>query len=209
MPANSGFTLSSAANPTLPTGSTNLACTYAYTGPSTIDGSYTIGNGTATDAGTNTAQTSGVTGFAPGFTLSADWTFATTTAPSAGTNCASGFESGGCFALDAASDSGASTSDRLTNASSLTYNLRFSEAVTDLAAADLAVTGTATGCVVGTPATATVTGYPSGAAYTVTLTSCSAGTVILTLAAQSVLDANSANKAPTSSVAAEIGRAHV
>ena len=65
------------------------------------------------------------------------------------------------FALQAGSDSGRLNNDRLTNAASLVYDLTFSESVTGLAAADFTVSGTATGCVVGTPS-------GSGTTYTVT-----------------------------------------
>ena len=81
-----------------------------------------------------------------------------------------------------------------TRATTLSYALAFSESVTGLAAADFTRTGTATGCVVGTP-----TG--SGAAYSVPVTSCSAGTVILALKASSVTDAAS-NTGPTAAVTA-------
>lgn len=84
-----------------------------------------------------------------------------------------------------------------TKATTLTYALTFSESVTGLAAADFTRTGTATGCVVGAP-----TG--SGASYAIPVTSCSAGTVILTLKAGSVLDL-AANAGPVSaSIAATV-----
>ena len=81
-----------------------------------------------------------------------------------------------------------------TSAATLSYALTFSESVTGLAASDFTRTGTATGCVVGTP-----TG--SGASYTVPVTSCSAGTVILALKANSVADAAS-NAGPAAAVTA-------
>ena len=71
--------------------------------------------------------------------------------------------------------------DSPTNAASLSYTVAFSEPVTGLAASDFSVTGTATDCVVGAPS-------GSGSSYTVALTSCSDGTVILALAANSVTD---------------------
>ena len=83
--------------------------------------------------------------------------------------------------LQAASDSGSSSTDNITNAASLVYDVTFSESVTGLAATDFSNVGTATGCTVGAPS-------GSGAAYTVTLTGCSAGTVILRLAAGGVTD---------------------
>ena len=81
-----------------------------------------------------------------------------------------------------------------TRATTLTYALAFSESVTGLALADFTRTGTATGCVVGTP-----TG--SGASYTVPVTGCSAGTVILALKANSVADA-AGNAGPAAAVTA-------
>ena len=71
-----------------------------------------------------------------------------------------------------------------TNAATLTYDVVFNESVTGLTAADLARTGTATGCVVGSPAGA-------GAAWTVDVTGCSEGTVVLALNTGTVTDAAS------------------
>jgi hypothetical protein len=81
-----------------------------------------------------------------------------------------------------------------TSASTLTYGLTFSESVSGLIAGDFTRTGTATGCVVGTP-----TG--SGAAWSVDVTGCSDGTVVLTLDANTVSDA-AANAGPASPLAA-------
>ncbi len=68
-----------------------------------------------------------------------------------------------------------------TSAATLSYTLTFSESVTGLAAADFTRTGTATDCAVSAP-----TG--SGASYTVTVTGCGDGTVILALDAGTVSD---------------------
>src|SRR4029078_585462 len=68
-----------------------------------------------------------------------------------------------------------------TSASALTYTLTFSEPITDLDASDLDVTGAAGGCTVGAPS-------GSGTSYTVTLTGCGEGTVVLSLAAGSAAD---------------------
>ena len=68
-----------------------------------------------------------------------------------------------------------------TKAPSLSFALAFDEGITGLTTDDVAVVGTATGCVVGAP-----TG--SGASWTVSLTGCSDGTVTLTLGAQRVED---------------------
>jgi hypothetical protein len=81
-----------------------------------------------------------------------------------------------------------------TNASSLSYGVTFNQSVTGLAAADFATSGTATGCSVGAPS-------GSGSSYTVAVTGCSAGTVVLTLMAGSVTDLAS-NPGPPSDVAA-------
>jgi hypothetical protein len=96
--------------------------------------------------------------------------------------------------LRATSDSGGSSTDDITNAATLTYDVTFSESVTGLAAGDFSNVGTATGCTISAP-----TG--SGAAYAVSLTGCSAGTVILRLAAGGVTDpasnANAQTDGPT------------
>jgi hypothetical protein len=69
-----------------------------------------------------------------------------------------------------------------TKGSSMTWRLTFGGPIGGLSATDFRRTGTATGCATGAP-----TG--SGASWTVTLTNCSAGTVILGLKARSVFDA--------------------
>jgi spore germination protein YaaH len=81
-----------------------------------------------------------------------------------------------------------------TRASTLTYGLVFGASVTGLSAADFSRGGTATGCVVNAP-----TG--SGATYAISVTKCSAGTVILSLKANSVTDAV-ANTGPEATTAA-------
>ncbi|MFI5052880.1 MAG: Ig-like domain-containing protein, partial [Acidimicrobiia bacterium] len=73
-----------------------------------------------------------------------------------------------------------------TNAATINYALTFSVSVSGLTASDFSRTGTATGCVIGAPA-------GSGASYTIAVTGCSAGTVVLTLKAGSVVDAASNN----------------
>jgi hypothetical protein len=83
--------------------------------------------------------------------------------------------------LQAASDTGASNSDNLTRASSLVFDVTFSTAVTGLTASDFSRGGTATKCKVQAP-------VGSGSAYTVEVTGCTQGTVILTLGADSVVD---------------------
>jgi hypothetical protein len=95
--------------------------------------------------------------------------------------------------LNAASDSGVSNTDNLTNAANLVFTLTFSESVTGVTAADLTTTGsTATGCVIGNP-----TG--SGATRSVTLTGCSNGSVVLTFLANGASDL-AGNTGPASDV---------
>ena len=101
--------------------------------------------------------------------------------------------------LRAASDSGASNSDDITNAASLVFDLTFSETVVGLAAGDLSNVGTATGCVIGAPA-------GSLAAYNVTLTGCSQGTVILRLTAGGVTDGTGNPNAQTDGPTVTIDR---
>jgi subtilisin family serine protease len=67
----------------------------------------------------------------------------------------------------------------ITTGPNVSYAVRFSETITGLTAADFSRTGTATGCVIGTP-----TGI--GRDRTVVVTGCSDGTLILRLAALSV-----------------------
>jgi VCBS repeat-containing protein len=76
-----------------------------------------------------------------------------------------------------------------TNATSIVYTLTFSESVTGVAAGDFTQTGTATGCVF-------APGTDAGAIRTVTLTSCSAGTIIPHFAANGATDA-AGNTGPT------------
>jgi hypothetical protein len=66
-----------------------------------------------------------------------------------------------------------------TNATTLSYQLTFSSPVTGLTATGFTTAGTATGCVIGAPTGAAT-------AWSVSVTGCSQGTVILTLAANAV-----------------------
>jgi subtilisin family serine protease len=84
--------------------------------------------------------------------------------------------------LDAASDTGSSTSDRITNAAILGFRIAFPRYVTGFTASDLTRSGTATGCVLGP-----LTG--GGMSYHVNVTGCSGGTVTLTLHASAIVDA--------------------
>jgi subtilisin family serine protease len=86
--------------------------------------------------------------------------------------------------LDPASDTGASTSDRITDAAALTFDVTFPRPVAGLSAADFTLDGTASGCVIGPP-----TG--SGSLYQVQVSGCSAGSVGLALDGGTVVDANS------------------
>lgn len=85
--------------------------------------------------------------------------------------------------LEAASDTGQSPTDHVTRASSLAFDVTFSRPVTGFTAGDLAIGGTASGCVTGVP-----TG--SGAAYVVVLTGCSPGSVVLAVKPGTVMDAD-------------------
>ena len=75
----------------------------------------------------------------------------------------------------------AATTASPTRATTITFSLVFGGLVTGLTSADLTRSGTATGCVVGPP-------VGSGASYTVTVTSCSGGSLVLGLKANSVTD---------------------
>jgi hypothetical protein len=97
------------------------------------------------------------------------------------------------IALQAASDSGTSSSDGITNATTLVFDLVFSEPVTGVTSANLSTSGTATGCIIGTPA-------GSGSTYTVTVTGCSEGTLILRFAANGATD-TAGNTGPASQAA--------
>lgn len=77
-----------------------------------------------------------------------------------------------------------SPTTNLTNSSNTTYNIVFSEAVTGLASNDFSVSGTGSStCTIGAPS-------GSGTTYTVALSGCSPGTVILTMAANAVTNAD-------------------
>ncbi len=69
-----------------------------------------------------------------------------------------------------------------TKATSLTWKLTFGGSIASLSASDFTHAGTATGCVVGAP-------VGDGTTFTITLTGCSAGTVVLGVKAGSVSDA--------------------
>ena len=88
-----------------------------------------------------------------------------------------------------------------TNAAEVGFGLVFNKPVTGLAAGDLTVSGTATGCAVGT-----IGG--SGANWTAAVTGCSAGTVVLSLAANAVVSpaGNVGPVAPASSAAVLVDR---
>jgi len=86
----------------------------------------------------------------------------------------------------------------LTNSSTLTYDLLFTQSVTDLAANDFSVSGTgSSSCSVGTPS-------GSGTTYQVQLTGCSPGTVILTLAQNAVTNSSSQSGPSTATSAATV-----
>ncbi len=83
----------------------------------------------------------------------------------------------------------------LTNSSSLTYNLVFTQSVTGLAANDFSLSGTGSStCTIGTPS-------GSGTTYSISLPGCSPGTVILTLATNAITNSSS-QTGPSSNTAA-------
>ena len=77
-----------------------------------------------------------------------------------------------------------------TNTTTVTESVSFDEAVNGLAASDFSLSGSSTGCSIGSPVEV------SRASFAVPLTGCSEGTVQLTLAADSVVD-ESSNEGPT------------
>lgn len=101
------------------------------------------------------------------------------------------------FTRSTTSDTGTSSSDGITNAATLLFDLVFSESVTGLAGGDFTRSGTAAGC-----ATPTVTG--SGSSYTVSVAGCGEGTLTLTLNINTVADL-AANPGPAVAAAASAG----
>ncbi|MFN8384345.1 MAG: sortase [Anaerolineales bacterium] len=84
--------------------------------------------------------------------------------------------------LRAASDTGTSNSDNLTNAASPIFDVAFNENVSGLTNTDFSnAGGTATGCTF-------AVGVPAGNTYPVTVSGCSEGTLILRLATSGVSD---------------------
>jgi serine protease len=88
-----------------------------------------------------------------------------------------------------------------TEGPNLAYSLVFGEGVTDLTAADFTRSGTAAGCAIGAPS-------GGGTAWTVTLTGCGDGSVVLALQAASVtdLDGNAGPSAPAATSAVVLDR---
>src|SRR5205807_213599 len=85
--------------------------------------------------------------------------------------------------LQSGSDTGSSNSDNITKATSLVFNVGFTESVTGLVAASFSKgSGTATGCTFGTLAGA-------GTSYSITASTCSEGALVVRLAAAAVSDA--------------------
>ena len=86
------------------------------------------------------------------------------------------------IALQAGSDTGSSSSDNITKALNLVFDVTFSESVSGLSAGSFSKgAGTATGCSFGS-----LTG--SGSSYTITASGCSEGTLTVRLAANAVSD---------------------
>jgi hypothetical protein len=77
-----------------------------------------------------------------------------------------------------------SSSSLITNSSSIAYSLTFSEIVTGLITGDFVITGTGS-------STCSINLSGSGSSYTVSLSNCSQGTVVLTLSANSVSNGSS------------------
>jgi hypothetical protein len=98
------------------------------------------------------------------------------------------------FSRDAATDSGTSTTDGITNAAAPAFTLSFSESVTGLTGADFTRSGTAAGCAV-----PVVSG--SGTNYTVSVAGCGEGTLTLSLNSATVADL-AGNLGPATPVAA-------
>jgi hypothetical protein len=86
------------------------------------------------------------------------------------------------------------SSSLITNSSSITHSLTFSETVTGLTTGDFVITGTGS-------STCSINLSGSGNSYTASLSSCSQGTVILTISANSVSNGSS-QVGPTSLVSA-------
>ena len=83
----------------------------------------------------------------------------------------------------------------LTNSTSITYDIAFSEAVTGLTSSDFSKSGTGSAsCTIGSPS-------GSGTSFTISLSGCSPGTVVLTIATNSVTNSSS-QTAPASNTAA-------
>ncbi|HEX2766115.1 MAG TPA: Ig-like domain-containing protein, partial [Candidatus Limnocylindria bacterium] len=101
--------------------------------------------------------------------------------------------------LQSGSDTGASSSDNITKANDLVFDVTFDENVFGLNATDFSVGGTASGCLVGA-----MSGL--GDTYTVTLTGCGEGTVILSLSAAGVTDTAGNGNALTSGPTVTVDR---
>ena len=86
----------------------------------------------------------------------------------------------------------------ITNSSNITYDIVFSEAVTGLATNDFSVSGTGSStCTIGSPS-------GSGTTYTIALSGCSPGTVILTMLANAVTNADPQTAPSTNTAAATV-----
>ena len=86
----------------------------------------------------------------------------------------------------------------LTNSSSITYDITFSETVTGLATGDFSKSGGgSTSCTIGSPS-------GSGTTYTIQLSGCSPGTVILTMASGAATNTSSQTAPSTNTAAATV-----
>ena len=86
----------------------------------------------------------------------------------------------------------------LSNSTTITYDITFSEAVTDLAAGDFSISGSgSSSCTIGTPS-------GSGTTYTITLTGCSPGVVVLTMAANAAVNSSAQSVPSTNTNASSV-----
>ena len=101
--------------------------------------------------------------------------------------------------LQDTSDTGISITDDLTNAAAPVFDVTFNEDVSAPVFGNFSNSGTATGCTF-------AVGAPTGTTYPVTVSACSEGTLILSLAAGSVTDTAGSSNAQTDGTTVTIDR---